>query len=122
MSGIGATSPLPRVAAKVLLHPICGLSPSCGANRWFAEFTTYALASCLRASWMEARVTKVAWVSARFSKSLAVSSEPGEGALDHPTARQNDEAPHVVAPLNDLHAQPRRLCHRSFNLPRVVVA
>jgi len=51
-----------------------------------------------------------------------VSSEPGEGALDHPTARQNDEAPHVVAPLDDLHAQPRRLCRRSFNLPRVVVA
>src|SRR4029077_6672864 len=35
------------------------------------EFTTYALASRLRASWMEARVTKVARVSARFSKSLA---------------------------------------------------
>ena len=51
-----------------------------------------------------------------------VSSEPGEGALNHPAARQNDEAPHVVALLDDLHAQPRRLCHRSFNLPRVVVA
>jgi len=37
----------------------------------FFEFTTYALASRLRASWMEARVTKVARVSARFSKSLA---------------------------------------------------
>ena len=36
----------------------------------------------------------------------AGSSEPGEGALDHPAARQDDEAPHVVAPLNDLHAQP----------------
>ncbi len=35
------------------------------------EFTAYALASRLRASWMEARVTKVARVSARFSKSLA---------------------------------------------------
>ena len=35
------------------------------------ELTTYALASRLRASWMEARVTKVARVSARFSKSLA---------------------------------------------------
>src|SRR5580704_3783704 len=31
---------------------------------------TYALASRLRASWMEARVTKVARVSVRFSKSL----------------------------------------------------
>src|SRR5437762_13843100 len=33
--------------------------------------TTYALASRLRASWIEARVTKMARVSARFSKSLA---------------------------------------------------
>jgi hypothetical protein len=32
---------------------------------------TYALASRLRASWIEARVTKVAKVSARFSKFLA---------------------------------------------------
>jgi AraC-like DNA-binding protein len=32
---------------------------------------TQPLASCLRASWMEARVTKVARVSAGFSKSLA---------------------------------------------------
>ena len=30
-----------------------------------------------------------------------VSSEP-ESALDHPAARQNDEAPPVVAPLDDL--------------------
>ena len=36
---------------------------------------------------MEARVTKVARVSARFSKSLAktpVSPKPGKGAIDHP--------------------------------------
>jgi hypothetical protein len=62
------------------------------------EFMTYALASRLRASWMEARVTKVARVSARFSKSF-------------------------VAPLDDLHAQRRHLCHRSsVNLPGVVAA
>jgi hypothetical protein len=41
------------------------------ADRRFVEFTIYSLASRLRASWMEARVTKVARVSARFSKSLA---------------------------------------------------
>src|SRR6516164_6177577 len=51
-----------------------------------------------------------------------VSSEPGEGALDHAAARQDDEAPHVVAPLDDLHAQPWHLSHRSLNLPCVVAA
>src|SRR6266446_4939337 len=40
-----------------------------------------------------------------------VASEPGEGAFHHPAARQNDEALHVVAPLDDLHAQQRHLCH-----------
>jgi hypothetical protein len=69
-----------------------------------STITTYALASRLRASWMEARVTKVARVSARFSKSLA------------------RRWVHVVAPLDDLHAQQRHLCHRSVNLPRVVAA
>ena len=38
-----------------------------------------------------------------------VASEPGEGALDHPTARPNDEALRVVAPLDDLQAQQRHL-------------
>ena len=34
-----------------------------------------------------------------------VAPEPGEGALDHPAERQHDKAFHVVAPLDDLHAQ-----------------
>jgi hypothetical protein len=51
-----------------------------------------------------------------------VASKPGESALDHPTARQDDEALHVVAPFDDLHAQRRYLCHRSVNLPGVVAA
>jgi hypothetical protein len=38
----------------------------------------------------------------------------------HPAARQDDKALHVVAPLDDLYAQQRHLCHRSFDLPRVV--
>jgi hypothetical protein len=49
-----------------------------------------------------------------------VASEPGESALDHPAARQDDKALPVVAPLYDPHAQPRYFCYRSFNLPRVV--
>ena len=34
-----------------------------------------------------------------------VAPEPGEGALDHPAARQHDKAFHVVAPFDDLRAQ-----------------
>jgi hypothetical protein len=51
---------------------------------------------------------EVAKVSARFSKSFGetpISSEPGEGVLDHPAARQDDKGLHVVAPLDDIHAQ-----------------
>jgi hypothetical protein len=48
-----------------------------------------------------------------------VASEPGEGALDHPAARQDDKALPVVARLNDLRAQSRYSCHRSVNLPGV---
>ena len=39
-----------------------------------------------------------------------------------PAARQDDEALHVVAPLDDLHAQDGHFGHRSVNLPRVVAA
>ena len=34
-----------------------------------------------------------------------VSPEPGEGALDYPAARQDDKAFHVIAALDDFHAQ-----------------
>jgi hypothetical protein len=93
---------------KQPVHPISRAPSSCIANRWFVEFTTYPLASRLRASWMEARVTKVAKGSARFSKSLArrrFRPNQEEGTLDHPAARQDDEAPHVVAPPDNLHAR-----------------
>ena len=51
---------------------------------------------------MEASVMKVARVSVRFPKSLActpASSEPGEGALDHPAARQAGDV--VAAKTHD---------------------
>jgi len=47
------------------------------------EFTIYALANRLRASWMEVMVTKAARVSARVLEVLGeppVASEPGESA------------------------------------------
>ena len=69
---------------------------------------------------MEARVTKLARVSARFSKSLArrrLRPNQEKARSTTPAARQDDEAPHVVVALDDLDAQQRHLCHRSFNLP-----
>ena len=86
---------------------------------------TYALARCLGASWIEASVTKVGQGFGKVLKVLGVtpvSAEPGEGALDHPAARQDDEALHVVAPLDDRQALSRHLCHGSVNLPGVVAA
>ena len=67
----------------------------------------------------------VARVSVRFSKSLARRRfRPSQEKVHSttPAARQDDEAVHGVAPPNDLHAQRRYFCHRSFNLPRVATA
>jgi hypothetical protein len=71
MAAIGATSPLPCAPEKVPSRSDLPTFVKSIAGRRFVEFTTYALASRLIASWMEARVTKVTKVSARFSKSLA---------------------------------------------------
>jgi hypothetical protein len=67
---------------------------------------------------MEARVSKAAKGFGKVLEILGetpVASKPGEGALDHPAARQDDEAPHVVAPFDDLDAQRRHLRHLSVN-------
>ena len=37
-------------------------------------------------------------------------------------SQQDDKALHVVAPLDDLQAQPRYVCHRRVNLPGVIAA
>lgn len=60
MTAPGATPPLARRWRRSVDHAL-----------QTSTITIYALASRLRASSMEARVTKVARVSARFSKSLA---------------------------------------------------
>jgi hypothetical protein len=52
---------------------------------------------------MEARVTKVARVSRdplEIFGETPISPEPGEGALDHPMTRQDDEALLVAALLD----------------------
>ncbi len=71
---------------------------------------------------MEATVTKAARVSARFSKSLASRRlRPNQEKVRSTTeAWQDEEGLRVVAPLDDLQAQPRHLCHRSVNLPGIV--
>jgi hypothetical protein len=53
MAGIGATSALPCLSAKVPSPPDLQTFAS-GESRWFAEVAIYALASRLSASWMEA--------------------------------------------------------------------
>jgi len=83
----------PVVAARSGENPftiICGACSSCIAYGWFFGFTSYALASRLRASCMEARVAKVAtvrrgsrnpWRAAGFVRTRR------RCALDHPVAR-----------------------------------
>jgi hypothetical protein len=61
---------------------------------------TYALASRLRAIWMEARVTKVARVSVRFSKSLARRRlRPNQEKLRSTTQRRGRTTKPVMSSL-----------------------
>ena len=73
---------------------------------------------------MEARVTKAARVSARFSKFLARRRlRPNqEKVRSTPSGAARRRSPHVLAPPDDLQAQERHLCHRSINLPGVAAA
>jgi len=72
---------------------------------------------------MEARVTKVARVSARFSKSLASRRfRPNQEKVRSTTQRRGRMTKPFVAALNDLHAQQRRLGEGGVNLPGVVAA
>jgi hypothetical protein len=80
-TGSGATSPLPCDPEKVPSRSDLSTFVKSIAARRFVEFTTYALASRLIASWMEARVTKVTKVSARFSEVL------GEAPTNHAIRR-----------------------------------
>jgi len=51
-----------------------------------------------------------------------VAAKPREGTLDHPAARQHDEALCVVAPFDNLQAQRGHFRHRGVNLPRAIAA
>jgi hypothetical protein len=119
MAVIGASSPFARVPAKVPSpnpqRPLTLASRASDVCRpptsqpVFAEVAAYARARRPMASWIEASVTKVARVSAMFSKSLArhrFSPEPAECARP-PCGAAGRPSLHVVAPLYDLQAQQR---------------
>jgi hypothetical protein len=81
-------------------QPICRPSQPCRANQRFVELAIYALASRLRASWMEARATKAPRVSARFSKSLAKRrSRPNQEKVRSTTPRRGRTTKPFVSSL-----------------------
>jgi hypothetical protein len=51
---------------------------------------------------------------------VTIDVKPPRNMTAHPTPRQDDEALRVMALLDDLHAQRRHPCRRSFSLPGVV--
>ena len=51
-----------------------------------------------------------------------VSSEPGECALDHPSARQDNKTAHIVGALDDLQFQAGDFGDGIDNLMRVIAA
>ena len=63
------------------------------------------------ASWMRARVNENGESVGEVLEVLGktpVSAEPGEGALDHPSTGQDDEALHLVGSFDDLRARAIR--------------
>jgi hypothetical protein len=96
MAENGASCPFPWVLANVPSpNPQQPFAAGNGTGAPRPALLTYSLASRLRASWTEARATKAPRALEVFGET-PVSSEPGE---DHPAARQDDKALHVVTPL-----------------------
>jgi len=102
----GASPSLPDAPAKVRSQPDVPTLVIVYCQRMVFEFTSYALASRQwQAGWRRGsrRWPQFSKVPVILGEPL-VLSEPGEGALDHPVARKDDEVLSVVAPLDDLHA------------------
>jgi hypothetical protein len=53
---------------------------------------------------------------------VTIDVRPPRKMTAHPAPRQDDEVLRVVGLLDDLHAQRRHPCHRSFGLPGAVAA
>ena len=53
---------------------------------------------------------------------VTIEVKPPRNMTADPAPWQDDEALRVAALLDDLHAQRRHPCHRSFSLPGVVAA
>jgi hypothetical protein len=92
-------------------------------TREFVASATYALATLLKAGWMEARVTKVARVSPRFSKSSARhrfrpnqekvrSRTAAEGLASRPSAQARPYAARPRSPRRPHYAGTCEGCCR----------
>ena len=109
MAANGASSPLPCAPEKVPSRSDLPTFVESIAARRFVEFTTYARASRLIASWMKARVTKVTKVSARFSKSLARRRlRPNQEKVRSTTQRRGRTTKPFMSPLRFTSARRSR--------------
>src|SRR6266478_735152 len=140
-----ATPSTTRLAAVRCASHAAATARSCG-SRYATLGSAYAPTRCRRSSRHFREAMRAAWTASASGSSssntrpicLATAckfARPKGSAQRSPSSRMrsrtlpapfsvglSDETLHVVAPLDDLHAQHRHLCHRGVNLPRVVAA